>query len=64
MLYHHELFHKKHPDKPEKMVEGIKKILSDDPFRTTLIKKGKANVLRFSWEKTAKKILDIYKHLF
>jgi len=52
------------PDKPEKMVEGIKKILSDDPFRTNLIKKGKTNVLRFSWEKSAKKILDIYKHLF
>jgi glycosyltransferase involved in cell wall biosynthesis len=51
------------PDKPDKMAEGIRKILSDDAFRTTLIKKGKTNVLRFSWEKTARQILDIYTHL-
>ncbi len=38
--------------------EALKKIDSDDVFRQTLIQKGKNNVLRFSWEKTAEKVWE------
>ncbi len=38
--------------------EALKKIDSDHVFRHTLIEKGKSNVLRFSWEKTAEKVWE------
>jgi len=39
-------------------VEGIKKLLSS---RKTLIKKGLAQVKKFSWEETARKTLEVYE---
>ncbi|MBI4157458.1 glycosyltransferase family 4 protein [Candidatus Woesebacteria bacterium] len=42
----------------DSIVEGIKKTLSS---RKTLIKKGLAQVKKFSWEKTARETLGIYR---
>ena len=43
--------------------ESLKKVISDENYREELIKRGKENVKRFSWEKCARetieKILDI-----
>ncbi len=46
------------PYKVESIAGGIKKALEN---KEALIKKGKARVKKFSWEKTAKETLKVYK---
>ena len=46
------------PYSTESIVEGIKKALAT---RQTLIKKGLAQVKKFSWEKTARQTLEVYR---
>lgn len=41
--------------------EGVEKIMKDEKFREEIIKRGLENVKRFSWEKTAKETLEVYK---
>ena len=43
------------------MSETIQKVLSNDSLRTQLIKNGKLQVAKYSWDKMAKQTLDIYK---
>ncbi|MEI6288095.1 MAG: glycosyltransferase family 1 protein [bacterium] len=47
------------PQSPERMAEIISNILTVDGFRTELIASGLERVKEFSWEKTAKEILEI-----
>ncbi|GAB4031142.1 MAG: hypothetical protein Fur0012_08070 [Elusimicrobiota bacterium] len=43
----------------EDIARGIEKVLNDENLRQDLIRKGFENVKRFSWEKSAQKIIEI-----
>jgi glycosyltransferase involved in cell wall biosynthesis len=49
------------PKSPEDFAEKIQKVLTDKKLRDELIKAGKAVSEKFSWEKTAKETLKVYK---
>lgn len=49
------------PYKIEEIKDAIEKILRDEKLRDGLIKNGFENVKRFSWEKTAKETVEVYK---
>ena len=51
--------HKVNPYLVEDIQDGIYKVISDNDYKIKLIEKGYRNIKRFSWEKTAKEILDI-----
>ena len=51
------------PDDLTAMAEALHRIIFDHNLRKTLIEKGKQNVRNFSWEKTARDVLEIYQHL-
>lgn len=46
------------PANPDEIAEGIEKVLSN---RNHWIRLGRGHVKKFSWEKTARKTLDIYR---
>lgn len=48
----------------ESIAEGMEKIAFDEQLRNDLIKKGRDNCKRFSWEKSAQKILDIFQNFY
>lgn len=48
----------------ESIAEGMEKIAFDEQLRNDLIKKGRNNCKRFSWEKSAQKILDIFQNFY
>ncbi len=43
--------------------EAMVKVISDDAYRESLAQKGKLRLQQFSWEKTARQTLDVYKKL-
>ncbi len=43
------------------LASQIKKILTDNQLKNKLVAAGYENVKRFSWEKTAREVLDIFK---
>ncbi|MCM8819713.1 MAG: glycosyltransferase family 4 protein [Candidatus Omnitrophica bacterium] len=45
------------------IADGIEKVLTDENLRDDLIKKGFENVKRFSWESSARKIIEIIDSL-
>ena len=45
------------PNSVDSIAEGIEKVLS---MKKTLTKKGKKHLSKYSWEKTARKTLDVY----
>lgn len=47
------------PESAESISAGIKKVITDEKVRLDLIKKGNANLKRFSWETCAKETLKI-----
>lgn len=51
------------PQDSDEISEAIKKAAFDDELRNNLIKQGYENVKRFSWEKTAKETLEVYKYV-
>jgi glycosyltransferase involved in cell wall biosynthesis len=42
------------------IAEGIEKVINDSELRNSLIQKGKEQVKKYSWERMAKKTLEIY----
>lgn len=51
---------------PEDVVglsDAMKKTLEDDTLRSQMIEKGFKQSLKFSWEKSAKKLIEIYKEV-
>ncbi len=44
------------------IADAMKQILTDDELKNDLIKKGLAQAKRFSWEKTAKEYLELFKN--
>ncbi len=51
------------PKSVESIAEGIKKIIENKKLRNDLIKKGKERLKNFSWQKTAKETLEVYKRI-
>jgi glycosyltransferase involved in cell wall biosynthesis len=47
----------------EEMAEKIGKVLKDDQLRNSLIARGKERVKRFSWENSARKLLNLIEDL-
>jgi glycosyltransferase involved in cell wall biosynthesis len=48
------------PHKPEEMAVQLCRAFSDDVVRASLIADGRRNLLRFSWEETARQTLEVY----
>jgi glycosyltransferase involved in cell wall biosynthesis len=47
------------PKNEEEIVQGLKKIITNHSFRKSLIEKGRKNANKFSWQKSAQKILEV-----
>jgi len=47
------------PKSVESISNGLKKVLMDDKLRSELVKKGFANIKRFSWQTCAQQTLDV-----
>ena len=52
------------PFNPSEIAKGIKKIISDDKYRNTLIEKGLVHSTKFSWKKMAENVLELYKTVY
>ncbi len=50
-----------HPDNIDEITEAIQQIADDASLRQKLITKGRENVKRFSWQKTAEQTLKAYE---
>jgi len=48
------------PDKPDELIEAIKKVLEDSAFRDRLIREGGAHALRFREEQTIPSLYNVY----
>jgi glycosyltransferase involved in cell wall biosynthesis len=49
------------PENVFDIARGIREVLLDDTLRTELIRRGRLQAARFSWDKTARDVLDIYR---
>ena len=49
------------PENVFDIARGIKEVLLDEGLRATLIRCGRDQASRFSWERTAREVLDIYR---
>jgi glycosyltransferase involved in cell wall biosynthesis len=49
------------PENVFDIARGIKEVLLDDQLRATLIRRGRDQAARFSWNWTARQVLDIYE---
>jgi len=52
------------PASIEATADTIRRCLADATFRSQLILKGRENLARFSWEKTARETLSVYQDVF
>ncbi|MGD0201384.1 MAG: glycosyltransferase family 1 protein [Bryobacteraceae bacterium] len=51
------------PENVFDIARGIREVLLDDALRATLIRRGYAQARRFSWETTARQVLEIYREV-
>lgn len=49
------------PDEVEPLFQGMKKVLSDEDLRIELARRGIDQAAKFSWERTAKSTLKVYR---
>ena len=52
------------PEDVEDIAAGMQKVLEDKELRKTLIQRGYEQVKKYSWEKTARQILEIYNEVY
>jgi len=52
------------PDNPEKLADGIKRVLQDCGFADTISKQAREDVQNHTWQKRAKEILRFMKYAF
>jgi len=45
------------PNNAEEIADAVYKLISDENFKNEIIKKGRVNVQRFSWEKCAREVV-------
>jgi glycosyltransferase involved in cell wall biosynthesis len=50
-----------HPENVFDIARGIKEVLLDEELRATLIRRGREQAARFSWNWTARQVLEIYR---
>ncbi|OGY11718.1 MAG: hypothetical protein A3H88_03540 [Candidatus Blackburnbacteria bacterium RIFCSPLOWO2_02_FULL_44_9] len=48
-------------NKPNDLAQKLKNLLTDTKLQTALRKRGRENIKRFSWQKTARKTLKVYE---
>lgn len=53
-----------HPDNIDEISQTIQHVTEDESLQKQLIEKGRKNVKRFSWEKTAEQTIQIYEKVF
>ena len=51
------------PDSPDEMAAKILEVAQSAELRRILQKKGYENVLRFSWDRTAQRVLEVYEQI-
>jgi len=51
------------PNRPDKVADSIKKILTSKKIKDQMIRKGFERVKNFSWEKSAQKTLEVFESL-
>jgi glycosyltransferase involved in cell wall biosynthesis len=51
------------PDNVFDIARGIKEVLLDDELRQTLIRRGRLQAAKFSWERAAREVLAIYREV-
>ncbi len=51
------------PEDEEAIAAGLRRLLSDPDLRQDLIRRGRDNVRRFSWERTARQVLDLLERV-
>jgi glycosyltransferase involved in cell wall biosynthesis len=49
------------PENVFEIARGIKEVLLDEELRATLTRCGREQARRFSWERTAREVLEIYE---
>jgi glycosyltransferase involved in cell wall biosynthesis len=49
------------PENVFDIARGIRDVLTDDELRSALVCRGRAQAARFSWEQTARQVLEIYR---
>jgi glycosyltransferase involved in cell wall biosynthesis len=49
------------PENVFDIARGIREVLLDDDLRRRLILKGKEQAARFSWERTARDVIEVYE---
>ncbi len=52
------------PTSIEQIADAIRRCLADARLRSQLILKGRENLVRFSWDKTARETLSVYQDVF
>ena len=51
------------PENVFDIARGIRDVLLDDNLRASLIRRGREQAARFSWSRTARQVLDIYREV-
>ncbi|MDP3957653.1 MAG: glycosyltransferase family 1 protein [bacterium] len=51
------------PYQPDELLQALRQVLTDQELTDTLRKKGEARAKLFSWEKTVKETLDVFRSL-
>ncbi len=51
------------PENVFEIARAIKEVLLDEDLREELIAKGKAQAARYSWERTAREVLEVYREV-
>jgi glycosyltransferase involved in cell wall biosynthesis len=51
------------PTHIEEMADVISRLICSEDLRKSLIKKGKERVIKFTWEETARKTLEVYRRV-
>jgi glycosyltransferase involved in cell wall biosynthesis len=51
------------PENVFDIARGVREVLLDQDLRASLIRKGYQQVRRFSWERTAREVLQIYREV-
>jgi glycosyltransferase involved in cell wall biosynthesis len=51
------------PESPEELAEAIARVLTDSTLRDSMVVKGLEQSRRFTWEASARRMLDVYRRL-
>lgn len=51
------------PDSEREIADAIRNVISDEELKNTLIQKGKKNIERFSWDKSAEYFCDLLEEI-